>query len=111
MITRPLLPDIAHVPEMGVPWPECKGSANRPARVAPPYQSQPMNSRIRSIVVPLAIAASLACGKPLLDAVVEGKAYVYESIRTGVWVGEAAAVLGTPARLPVEAVRVEPVQP
>ena len=41
------------------------------------------------------------------DAVVDGKAYVYESIRTGVWVGEAASVLGTPARLPVEQVRVE----
>jgi hydroxymethylpyrimidine/phosphomethylpyrimidine kinase len=53
-----------------------------------------------------AITASLACGKALLEAVVEGKAYVYEAIRTGVRVGEVAAVLGTPARLPVETVRV-----
>ena len=61
----------------------------------------------RGMTMKLAIAAALACGKPLLDAVAEGKAYVYESIRTGTWVGEASAVLGTPARLPIEQVRVD----
>lgn len=44
-----------------------------------------------------AIAASLATGRPLRDAVAEGKAYVYESIRTGVCVGKRATVLGTPS--------------
>ena len=54
-----------------------------------------------------AITASLACGRSLIDAVAEGKAYVYEAIRTGAYVGEQAAVLGTPKRLPLEIVRVE----
>jgi cobalt-zinc-cadmium efflux system outer membrane protein len=40
----------------------------------------------------------------LRDAVIAGKAYVYEAIRTGVRVGPQAAVLGTPARMPVEVI-------
>ncbi|MBR1608890.1 MAG: bifunctional hydroxymethylpyrimidine kinase/phosphomethylpyrimidine kinase [Kiritimatiellae bacterium] len=43
-----------------------------------------------------AIAASLALGRALPDAVREAKAYVYEAIRTSLPVGPAAAVLGTP---------------
>lgn len=43
-----------------------------------------------------AIAASLACGRALPDAVAESKAYVYESIRTSLSVGPAATVLGMP---------------
>ena len=43
-----------------------------------------------------AIAASLACGRALADAVAEGKAYVHEAIRTSLSVGPAAAVLGMP---------------
>ena len=46
-----------------------------------------------------AIAASLAIGRDLRTAVAEGKAYVYESIRTGISVGPHATVLGTPSRL------------
>ena len=45
-----------------------------------------------------AIAASLALGRPLSDAVAEGKAYVYEAIRTSLSVGPAATVLGMPSR-------------
>ena len=43
-----------------------------------------------------AIAASLACGRALPDAVAEGKAYVHEAIRTSLSVGPEATVLGMP---------------
>lgn len=45
-----------------------------------------------------AIAASLALGRSLVEAVREGKAYVFEAIRRSGQVGPAAAVLGTPPR-------------
>ncbi|HRR33499.1 MAG TPA: bifunctional hydroxymethylpyrimidine kinase/phosphomethylpyrimidine kinase [Kiritimatiellia bacterium] len=76
-------------------------------RIAAPRIEQPLSTHGTGCSLSAAIAASLACGKALLDAVVEGKAYVYESIRTAIRVGEAAAVLGTPVRLPVERVRVD----
>ncbi|NLG00062.1 MAG: bifunctional hydroxymethylpyrimidine kinase/phosphomethylpyrimidine kinase [Lentisphaerae bacterium] len=76
-------------------------------RIATPRIDQPVSTHGTGCSLSAAIAAALACGKPLLDAVAEGKAYVYESIRTGTWVGEASAVLGTPARLPIEQVRVD----
>jgi len=76
-------------------------------RITTPRIVQPISTHGTGCSLSAAITAALACGKSLLDAVVDGKAYVYESIRTGVWVGEAASVLGTPARLPVEQVRVE----
>ncbi len=79
-------------------------------RIATPRIDQPVSTHGTGCSLSAAIAAALACGKTLLDAVVEGKAYVYESIRTGIWVGEAAAVLGTPARLPVNQVRMDTVQ-
>lgn len=75
-------------------------------RIATPRIDQPLSTHGTGCSLSAAITAALACGKSLLDAVVDGKAYVYESIRTGVWVGEAAAVLGTPANLPVDAVEV-----
>lgn len=43
-----------------------------------------------------AIAAALAAGLALPDAVAAGKAYVYEAIRTSLPVGPAATVLGMP---------------
>ena len=75
-------------------------------RVSTPRIDAPLSTHGTGCSFSAAVTAALACGKNLLDAVVDGKAYVYESIRTGVRVGEASAVLGTPARLPVEAVRV-----
>jgi hydroxymethylpyrimidine/phosphomethylpyrimidine kinase len=75
-------------------------------RLSTPRLAQPLSTHGTGCSLSAAITAALACGKSLLDAVVDGKAYVYESIRTGVWVGEAVAVLGTPARLPVEVVDV-----
>ena len=76
-------------------------------RISTPRVDGPLSTHGTGCSLSAAIAASLACGKNLLDAVVDGKAYVYEAIRTGVWVGVASAVLGTPARLPVENVTVE----
>ncbi len=76
-----------------------------------PRIEDPLSTHGTGCSLSAAITASLACGQTLLDAVVDGKAYVYESIRTSVRVGEVAAVLGTPARLPVEQVSVEPLNP
>lgn len=76
-------------------------------RLSTPRVAEPLSTHGTGCSLSAAIAASLACGSELLDAVVQGKAYVYEAIRSGVRVGEAATVLGTPARLPVEHVVIE----
>jgi len=57
-----------------------------------------------------AIAASLACGNELIEAVTEGKAFVYEAIRTAIGVGECAAVLGTPCILPKDQVTINEIK-
>lgn len=80
-------------------------------QLSTPRVEEPLSTHGTGCSLSAAITASLACGKDLLDAVVEGKAYVYEAIRTGVRVGEASAVLGTPSRLPVEHVVVEALNP
>lgn len=72
-----------------------------------PRLDQPLSTHGTGCSLSAAITASLACGNDLLQAVIEGKAYVYESIRTGIYVGEVATVLGTPERLPVEEIRVQ----
>lgn len=74
-----------------------------------PRIDDPLSTHGTGCSLSAAITASLSCGRALLDAVAEGKAYVYEAIRTGAYVGEQAAVLGTPKRLPLECVRVETV--
>ena len=78
-------------------------------RISAPRIDGPLSTHGTGCSLSAAITASLACGKSLLDAVVDGKAYVYEAIRTGVWVGEGAAVLGTPTRLPLGRVTLEEV--
>ena len=78
-------------------------------RISAPRIDVPLSTHGTGCSLSAAITASLACGKSLLDAVVDGKAYVYEAIRTGVWVGEGAAVLGTPTRLPLGRVTLEEV--
>ena len=78
-------------------------------RLSTPRIESPLSTHGTGCSLSAAITASLACGNGLLEAVVEGKAYVYEAIRTGVSVGEQAAVLGTPKRLPIEKVTVEPI--
>jgi len=80
-------------------------------RFSTPRLDDPLSTHGTGCSLSAAITAALACGKDLTEAVAEGKAYVYESIRSAVMVGECAAVLGTPARLPVEVVRVEKMQP
>jgi len=72
-----------------------------------PRIKQPLSTHGTGCSLSAAIAASMACGNDLLSAVVEGKAYVYESIRTGVSVGDVATVLGTPQRLPIEQIRIQ----
>lgn len=76
-------------------------------RLSTPRVEEPLSTHGTGCSLSAAIAASLACGKELLDAVIDGKAYVYEAIRTGARVGEGSAVLGTPSRLPLERVVVE----
>ena len=71
-----------------------------------PCIEAPLSTHGTGCSLSAAITASLAKGKDLHDAVTEGKAYVYESIRTGVHVGECTAVLGTPQTIPMEAVRI-----
>ncbi len=75
-------------------------------QLSTPRIDAPLSTHGTGCSLSAAITAALACGKTLLEAVTEGKAYVYESIRTGVWVGEAATVLGTPKHLPMEIVKV-----
>ena len=62
-----------------------------------PAVEAPLSTHGTGCSLSAAIAASLAKGRPLPEAVAEGKAYVYEAIRTGVRVGARATVLGTPS--------------
>ena len=75
-------------------------------QVATPRLAEPLSTHGTGCSLSAAITAALASGKNLLEAVLEGKAYVYESIRSSVWVGEVATVLGTPRSLPHEIVSV-----
>ena len=61
-----------------------------------PVVANPASTHGTGCSLSAAIAASLALGRPLPDAVAEGKAYVYEAIRTSLPVGPAATVLGMP---------------
>ncbi|MFO7938066.1 MAG: bifunctional hydroxymethylpyrimidine kinase/phosphomethylpyrimidine kinase [Kiritimatiellia bacterium] len=81
-------------------------SAEETFRVESPLIEDPVSTHGTGCSLSAAIAASLACGSDLRDAVIEGKAYVYEAIRTGVYVGECVAVLGTPRSIPVEEMRI-----
>ncbi len=84
----------------------CIGGAIQ--RIATPAVAAPLSTHGTGCTLSAAIAASLALGRELEQAVVEGKAYVYEALRTGRIVGPGATVLGMPARLPLEAVTREP---
>jgi hydroxymethylpyrimidine/phosphomethylpyrimidine kinase len=73
-----------------------------------PRIEDPLSTHGTGCSLSAAITASLACGRTLLEATVEGKAYVYGAIRAAMQVGEAVAVLGVPEGegLPVEQVEV-----
>lgn len=78
-------------------------------RISTPVIEDPLSTHGTGCSLSAAITASAACGHTMLDAVIDGKAYVYESIRTAVHVGEVCTVLGMPKRIPVDAVRVDKV--
>jgi hydroxymethylpyrimidine/phosphomethylpyrimidine kinase len=73
-----------------------------------PAVEDPLSTHGTGCSLSAAITAALACGKELTDAVIAGKAYVYEAIRTAAGVGECAAVLGTPVSLPLDQITVTP---
>ena len=76
-------------------------------RLSLPRIEHPLSTHGTGCSLSAAIAASLACGRSLLDAVKEGKAFVYEAIRAAVSVGDAAQVLGTPLQLPLDQIVVD----
>lgn len=76
-------------------------------RVSTPAVDSPVSVTGAGGLLSAAIAAAAACGRPLLDAVAEAKAYVYEALRTAIRVGEAGAVTGSPAHCPADKVRIE----
>ena len=63
-------------------------------RVRSPVVRHPLSLHGTGCTLSAAITAALASGRSLTEAVVEGKAYVYEAIRTGRCVGPHANVLG-----------------
>jgi len=71
-----------------------------------PVVEAPLSTHGTGCSLSAAITASLAKGKELADAVAEGKAYVYESIRTGINISECAAVLGTPQTIPIDEISI-----
>ena len=68
--------------------------------LATPVIAEPRSTHGTGCTLSAAIAAALAKGRSLLEAVVDGKAFVYESIRTGRGLGPRATVLGQPGHLP-----------
>ncbi len=75
-----------------------------------PVVRGPLSTHGTGCSLSAAIAAALACGNDLCQAVTLGKAYVYESIRAGVHVGERATVLGTPGHVEADVVRARPLK-
>ena len=79
----------------------------RMVMLSSPRIDDPLTTHGTGCSLSAAIVASLACGRTLVEAVVEGKAYVYGAIREGMNVGEAVAVLGVPEKLPIAEIKVE----
>ena len=59
-----------------------------------PVVRHPLSLHGTGCTLSAAITASLATGRSLTEAVVEGKAFVYDAIRHGRTVGPKASVLG-----------------
>jgi thiamine pyrophosphokinase len=85
------------------------GGRGRLFELSTPAIAAPLSTHGTGCTLSAAMAAALAKGRGLLAAAIEGKAFVYEAIRTGRRVGPRATVLGQPERLPVEDVMVEEV--
>jgi len=79
----------------------------RAVMLSSPRVDGPLTTHGTGCSLSAAIVASLACGRTLIEAVVEAKAYVYAAIRSAAHVGEAVAVLGVPGALPTDEIRVE----
>ncbi|MCL1920968.1 MAG: bifunctional hydroxymethylpyrimidine kinase/phosphomethylpyrimidine kinase [Kiritimatiellaeota bacterium] len=79
----------------------------RTVMLSSPRVGDPLTTHGTGCSLSAAITASLACGRTLLEAVTEAKAYVYGAIRSAMHVGEAVAVLGIPEKLPTGEIRVE----
>jgi hydroxymethylpyrimidine/phosphomethylpyrimidine kinase len=75
-------------------------------RIVTPVVRAPLSTHGTGCTLSAALAASLATGRPLLDAVIEAKAFVYRAIRGGRTLGPDAAVLGMVRRGPTAAVHV-----
>jgi hydroxymethylpyrimidine/phosphomethylpyrimidine kinase len=65
-------------------------------RLTSPVVRHPLSLHGTGCALSAAIAASLATGAALVDAVLAGKGYVYAAIRSGRAVGPSATVLGMP---------------
>jgi len=78
----------------------------RMVMLSSPRIDDPLSTHGTGCSLSAAITASLACGRTLLEAVVEGKAYVYGAIRSAMQVGEAVAVLGVGEGLATEEIKV-----
>jgi hydroxymethylpyrimidine/phosphomethylpyrimidine kinase len=76
-------------------------------RLRTPVVRHPLSLHGTGCTLSAAIAASLATGRPLIDAVVEGKAFVYAAIRHGRILGPHATVLGMTRRPTILRVRIE----
>lgn len=75
----------------------CKGETYS---LSTPVVENPISTHGTGCSLSSALAAILACdpkkGKDILNVVIFAKAYIYEAIRTGVYVGEGSGVLGMP---------------
>jgi len=83
----------------------CDGE--RTVMLSSPRIDGPLSTHGTGCSLSAAIAASLACGRTLVEAAVEGKAYVYGAIRSAMQVGEAVAVLGVEEKLATEMITQE----
>lgn len=72
-----------------------------------PVVPDPLSTHGTGCTLSAAIAAALASGMTLLEAVATGKACIYESLRTCAKVGPDAAVLGLPRSIPRDLIRIE----
>lgn len=77
-------------------------------RVRSDVVRKPLSLHGTGCTLSAAIAAALACGLPLMEAVVAGKSYVYAAIRTGRGVGPYATVLGLARCWKTTTVRLDP---
>ncbi len=94
---------------LALPAERRQGGGVRLLEISTPAIAAPLSTHGTGCTLSAAIAAALAKGRGVLEAAIEGKAFVYEAIRVGRRVGLRATVLGRPERLPVAEVMVREV--